>query len=74
MLTMVGDDDDDLQLVKDNMNETICIGRVKQVYIQAHTVPFPDPKKYLGNSGQQGRIKVAFRRAVGNRNNLAIMV
>jgi hypothetical protein len=73
MLTRVGDDDD-LQLVADNMNETICIGRVKQVYIQAHTVPFPDPKKYLGNSGQQGRIKVAFRRAIGNRNNLAIMV
>jgi hypothetical protein len=73
MLTRVGDDDD-LQLVGDNMNETICIGRVKQVYVQAHTVPFPDPKKYLGNSGQQGRIKVAFRRAVGNRNNLAIMV
>jgi SNF2 family DNA or RNA helicase len=73
ILTRVGDDDD-LQLVGDNMDETICIGRVKQVYVQAHTVPFPDPKKYLGNSGQQGRIKIAFRRTAGNRNNLAIMV
>lgn len=54
--------------------ETICIGKVKQTYIQAHTVPFPDPKKYLGNSGQQGRIKVAFRRTGNNRNNHGIMV
>jgi hypothetical protein len=56
------------------MDEMICIGRVKQVYVQAHTVPFPDPKKYLGNSGQQGRIKVSFRRTAGNKNSLVIMV
>jgi hypothetical protein len=67
-------DDDDVQLVGDNMEDLICVGKVKQTYIQAHTVPFPDPKKYLGNSGQQGRIKVAFRRAGGSRNNLSIMV
>jgi hypothetical protein len=54
--------------------EIICIGKVKHTYIQAHTVPFPDPKKYLGNSGQQGRIKVAFRRTGNNRNNHGIMV
>ncbi|KAF1912881.1 SNF2 family N-terminal domain-containing protein [Ampelomyces quisqualis] len=74
-LTM-SDDDDDLQCVGDNLNETICIGRVKQTYIQAHTVPFPDPKKYIGNGGQQGRIKVAFRRAgaAGGNRGIAIMV
>lgn len=54
--------------------EIICIGKLKHTYIQAHTVPFPDPKKYLGNSGQQGRIKVAFRRAGGARASLGIMV
>ncbi|KAH7084394.1 SNF2 family N-terminal domain-containing protein [Paraphoma chrysanthemicola] len=67
-------DDEEFQVVGDNSNETICIGKVKQTYIQAHTVPFPDPKKYLGNSGQQGRIKVSFRRAGGSRSNLNIMV
>jgi hypothetical protein len=69
----ISGDDDDLQCVGDNLEDTICVGKVKQTYIQAHTVPFPDPKKYLGNSGQQGRIKVAFRRTGSNRN-LAIMV
>jgi hypothetical protein len=55
--------------------ETICIGKVKHTYIQAHTVPFPDPRKYLGNSGQQGRIKVAFRRTGhSSRNTNGIMV
>ncbi|KAH3957945.1 hypothetical protein HBI26_252360 [Parastagonospora nodorum] len=67
-------DDDDVQLVGDNMEELICVGKVKHTYVQAHTVPYPDPKKYLGNSGQQGRIKVSFRRAGNNRNNLNIMV
>lgn len=56
------------------MNDTICIGKVKQCYIQSHAVPFPDPTKYKGNSGQQGRIKVQFRRSGVNRNNNLIMV
>ncbi|KAH6100680.1 hypothetical protein HBI64_255590 [Parastagonospora nodorum] len=55
-------DDDDVQLVGDNMEELICVGKVKHTY------------KYLGNSGQQGRIKVLFCRAGNNRNNLNIMV
>lgn len=68
--------DEEVEVVGDNLDDTICVGKVKQTYIQAHTVPFPDPKKYLGNSGQQGRIKVAFRRAGAgiNNNNHAIMV
>jgi hypothetical protein len=70
---MLGDDDE-LQVVGDNMNQTICIGMVRQAYVQAHTVPFPDPKKYLGNSGQQGKIKISFRRGGGTRGNVAIMV
>ncbi|KAH6254525.1 hypothetical protein HBI38_177370 [Parastagonospora nodorum] len=45
-----------------NMEELICVGKVKHTYVQAHTVPYPDPKKYLGNS------------AGNNRNNLNIMV
>ncbi|KAH5353882.1 hypothetical protein HBI33_210470 [Parastagonospora nodorum] len=45
-----------------NMEELICVSKVKHTY------------KYLGNSGQQGRIKVLFRRAGNNRNNLNIMV
>ncbi|KAH4972873.1 hypothetical protein HBI78_013640 [Parastagonospora nodorum] len=40
----------------------------------AHTVPYPDLKKYLSNSSQQGRIKVSFRRAENNHNNLNIIV
>ncbi|KAH6304803.1 hypothetical protein HBI39_114590 [Parastagonospora nodorum] len=55
-------DDDDVQLVGDNIEELICVGKVKHTY------------KYLGNSGQQGRIKVLFCRAGNNRNNLNIMV
>ncbi|KAH5541033.1 hypothetical protein HBI25_251340 [Parastagonospora nodorum] len=67
-------DDDDVQLVGDNMEELICVGKVKHTYVQAYTVSYPDSKKYLGNSGQQGRIKVSFCRAGNNRNNLNIMV
>ncbi|KAH3948609.1 hypothetical protein HBH53_101800 [Parastagonospora nodorum] len=67
-------DDDDVQLVRDNIEELICVGKVKHTYVQAYTVPYPDLKKYLSNSGQQGRIKVSFRRARNNRNNLNIIV
>lgn len=67
-------DDDDVQIVEDNSNQIICIGKVKHTYIQAHTVPFPDPKKYVGNHGAQSRIKVSFRRSGGQKNNLTIMV
>ncbi|KAH6516207.1 hypothetical protein HBI07_250380 [Parastagonospora nodorum] len=67
-------DDDDVQLVRDNIEKLICVSKVKHTYVQAHTVPYPDPKKYLSNSGQQGRIKVSFRRAENNRNNLNIIV
>lgn len=49
---VAADDEDDVQVLGDNMSEVICIGKLKYCYIQAHTVPFPDPKKYLGNSGQ----------------------
>ena len=38
-----------------------------------HTVPFPDAKKYVGNHGALGRIKVNFRRA-GQKSDLAILV
>ncbi|KAH5002643.1 hypothetical protein HBI74_241160 [Parastagonospora nodorum] len=47
-------DDDDVQLVGDNIEELICVGKVKHTY--------------------QGRIKVSFRRAGNNRNNLNIIV
>ncbi|KAH6629586.1 DNA repair protein rad5 [Boeremia exigua] len=66
-------DDDEIEVVQDNMSQMICIGKVEQTYIMMHTVPFPDPKKYTGNSGAQGRIKVAFRRA-GQRNDLTVFV
>ncbi|KAH4092756.1 hypothetical protein HBH46_180380 [Parastagonospora nodorum] len=60
--------------IRDNIEELIYISKVKHTYIQAYTVPYPNPKKYLSNSGQQGRIKVSFRRAGNNRNNLNIIV
>ena len=61
-----------MQVVKDNGNDDICIGKVKQTYIQAHMVPNPDPKKYFGNNGGQSRIKVSFRR--GGAKNITILV
>ncbi|KAH3943952.1 hypothetical protein HBH53_167620 [Parastagonospora nodorum] len=67
-------DNNNIQLVRDNIEELICISKVKHTYVQAHTVPYPDPKKYLSNSSQQGRIKVSFRQARNNRNNLNIIV
>ncbi|KAH5236804.1 hypothetical protein HBI72_246780 [Parastagonospora nodorum] len=62
LIDLTMSDDDDVQLVGDNMEELICVGKVKHTYVQAHTVSYPDPKKYLGNS------------AGNNRNNLNIMV
>ncbi|KAH5993903.1 hypothetical protein HBI83_248470 [Parastagonospora nodorum] len=58
----IASDDDNVQLVRDNIEELICIGKVKHTYVQAHTVPYPDLKKYLSNSTRN------------NRNNLNIMV
>ncbi|KAF2629114.1 SNF2 family helicase/ATPase-like protein [Macroventuria anomochaeta] len=66
-------DDDEVEVVQDNMSQMICIGKVEQAYIMMHTVPFPDTKKYIGNHGALGRIKVAFRRA-GQRSDIAILV
>ncbi|EMD62368.1 hypothetical protein GGP41_002105 [Bipolaris sorokiniana] len=71
-LTM-SDDEDEVQIIQDNSNDEVCIGKLKHTYIQAHLVPFPDPKKFVGNHGGQSRIKVAFRRA-GNKGNHIIMV
>jgi hypothetical protein len=69
-----GDDEDtEVQVMQDNSNEMICIGKVKQTYIQAHKVPYPDPKKHQGNNGQQGRIKIGFRRGGGDRHNSIIL-
>ncbi|KAF2109943.1 SNF2 family N-terminal domain-containing protein [Lophiotrema nucula] len=73
-LTMSDDEDDDIKVVKDNSSETICIGRLKNMYIQTHTVPQPDPSKFRGNSGQQGRIRVRYRRAGFNKGNNLILV
>ncbi|KAH6101953.1 hypothetical protein HBI64_254310 [Parastagonospora nodorum] len=61
-LQKISSDDDDVQLVGDNMEELIYVGKVKHTYVQAHTVSYPDLKKYLGNS------------TGNNRNNLNIMV
>ncbi|KAH7128513.1 SNF2 family N-terminal domain-containing protein [Dendryphion nanum] len=72
-LTM-SDDEDDLKVVKDNGSQVICIGRIKQIYIQSHMVPFPDPRKYRGNNGSQTRIKVSFRRGGVERHSAMIMV
>ncbi|KAH4798563.1 hypothetical protein HBH61_241650 [Parastagonospora nodorum] len=73
-LQKTSSDNDNIQLVRDNIEELICVSKVKHTYVQAHTVPYPNPKKYLSNSSQQGRIKVLFRQAGNNRNNLNIMV
>ncbi|KAF1996594.1 hypothetical protein P154DRAFT_556182 [Amniculicola lignicola CBS 123094] len=70
-LTM-SDDEDEIQVLKDNSSELVCIGRLKQCYIQSHTVPFNDPKKYPGNMGQQARIRVRLRR--GGSKSLNILV
>ncbi|KAH6098963.1 hypothetical protein HBI69_233110 [Parastagonospora nodorum] len=67
-------DNNNVQLVRDNIEELIYVSKVKHTYVQAHTVPYPNLKKYLSNSSQQGRIKVSFRRARNNRNNLNIIV
>ncbi|KAH4915946.1 hypothetical protein HBI79_231890 [Parastagonospora nodorum] len=67
-------DDNNVQLVRDNIEELIYVSKVKHTYVQAHTVPYPDLKKYLSNSSQQGRIKVSFCQARNNRNNLNIIV
>jgi hypothetical protein len=66
-------DDDEIEVVGDNGNEDVCIGKLKQTYIQAHYVPFPDPKK-AGTHGGTGRIKVAFRRSGKQQGNHIIFV
>ncbi|KAH5296589.1 hypothetical protein HBI12_213350 [Parastagonospora nodorum] len=41
-----------------NNNNNVAL--TLQFSLTAYTVSYPDPKKYLGNSSQQGRIKVLF--------------
>ncbi|KAF2684131.1 DNA repair protein rad5 [Lentithecium fluviatile CBS 122367] len=72
-LTM-SDDESDVQVVKDNSEQVICIGKVKNVYVQAHQVPYQDPKKYQGNHGSLSRIATRFRRSSGQQNTNIIMV
>ncbi|KAH6532973.1 hypothetical protein HBI81_082260 [Parastagonospora nodorum] len=43
-------DEDCKKSTHHNMEELICVGKVKHIYVQAYTVPYPDLKKYLGNS------------------------
>ncbi|KAH6295759.1 hypothetical protein HBI39_159820 [Parastagonospora nodorum] len=43
-------DNDNVQLVGDNIEELICVSKVKHTYVQAHTVSYLNPKKYLSNS------------------------
>ncbi|KAF2999031.1 hypothetical protein E8E13_008323 [Curvularia kusanoi] len=73
-LTMSDDEEDEVKVVQDNMSELICVGKLEQTYVMAHCVPYPDPKKYNGNYGAFGRIRVSFRRAPGARNDLTIHV
>ncbi|KAF2846659.1 SNF2 family helicase/ATPase-like protein [Plenodomus tracheiphilus IPT5] len=67
-------DDEDVKIIGSKLNDDVCLGKVKQTYIQAHTVPFPDPKKHGGVHGAQGRIKVSLRRGGGQKHNFSIMV
>ncbi|KAH4952422.1 hypothetical protein HBI78_242160 [Parastagonospora nodorum] len=55
-------DNNNVQLVGDNIEELICVSKVKHTYVQAYTVPYPNLKKYLSNS------------TGNNRNNLNIIV
>ncbi|CAI6233340.1 unnamed protein product [Periconia digitata] len=75
-LTMSDDEDNEVQVVQDNSNQVICIGCPKNLYVQTHVVPYPDPKKYSGNTGHRGRIKVSLRQAaaVGLATDNVIMV
>ncbi|PVH99315.1 hypothetical protein DM02DRAFT_437111 [Periconia macrospinosa] len=69
------DNDDEVQVVQDNLTEMICIGYPKQMYVQSHVVPYPDPKKYVGNNAHRARIAVDFRQATtGKPSNNIIMV
>ncbi|KAH4333436.1 hypothetical protein HBH98_250740 [Parastagonospora nodorum] len=43
-------DDNNVQLVRDNIEELIYISKVKHTYVQAYTVPYLNLKKYLSNS------------------------
>ncbi|ORY18600.1 SNF2 family N-terminal domain-domain-containing protein [Clohesyomyces aquaticus] len=73
-LTLSDDEDDEISFVKDNSMQVICIGKIKQAYIQCHMVPSPDPTKYRGNHGQQGRMELRFRRAGSQKTTNVILV
>ncbi|KAH6516666.1 hypothetical protein HBI81_187910 [Parastagonospora nodorum] len=73
-LQKISSNNNNVQLVRDNIEELIYISKVKHTYVQAYTVSYPNLKKYLSNSSQQGRIKVLFYQARNNRNNLNIIV
>ncbi|KAH5464362.1 hypothetical protein HBI22_247710 [Parastagonospora nodorum] len=55
----IASDDNNVQLVKDNIEELICISKVKHTYVQAHTVSYPNSKKYLSNSTENSAYNIS---------------
>ncbi|KAF2199436.1 hypothetical protein GQ43DRAFT_376286 [Delitschia confertaspora ATCC 74209] len=52
--------------------ELVCLGRLKNTYIQTHMVPYQSAAKHQGNHNTQSRIKVRFRRAGSHKANSVI--
>ncbi|KAH5338205.1 hypothetical protein HBI12_012700 [Parastagonospora nodorum] len=48
-----------IQLVRDNIEELIYVSKVKHTYVQAHTVPYPNLKKYLSNSTENSAYNIS---------------
>ncbi|KAH5499523.1 hypothetical protein HBI29_162640 [Parastagonospora nodorum] len=61
LIDLIISDNDDVQLVRDNIEKLICVSKVKHTYVQAHTVPYPNLKKYLSNSTENSLLRPVFK-------------
>ncbi|KAF1974549.1 hypothetical protein BU23DRAFT_461364, partial [Bimuria novae-zelandiae CBS 107.79] len=47
-----------VQVVQDNSNRMVCLGKIKHIYIQTHSVPYPDPKRHQDCHGSLVRARL----------------
>ena len=63
---ILGDDDDDVVVVGDNLDQIVCYGRVEGTKVQAHKVPFPGQRATYFTKNEWPGMKLKLIRYPGN--------
>ncbi|OCK82369.1 hypothetical protein K432DRAFT_380483 [Lepidopterella palustris CBS 459.81] len=66
----IGDDDDEVILVRDAGDQEICLGRLKATFVNAWQIPIQKRAGWQGNTTIWPRTKIILRRQTGARDNV----